>query len=136
MGMSLWGLFAAPLLATAAPSDQSGGVVAPFDPLADEIAAPIEQDAFSGFAAMDETAMADASGGANTAVNIGLLVSNSATQNGGVSDVSSNGDTGQIANNSAANNSGITTIFNNTGNGVVFQSTVNVNIFLGGSAPN
>lgn len=133
MGMSFWGLLAAPLMAASGPAD-------PVDAMADAASnAPVEfaseADAFSEFAAMDEGAMADASGGADTAVNIGVLVSNAATQTGGVRGVTTNGDTGQIANNSATNNSGITTVFNNTGNGVLFQSTVNVNIFLGETAP-
>ena len=132
MGMSFWGLLAAPVLSAPAPLDLAAIGVQPDYAL--EQTASVE-DAFSSFDVMDETAMADASGGADAGVNIGLLVSNAADQNGGVSGVSTNGDTGQIANNAATNNSGITTIFNNTGNGVVFQSTVNVNIFLGELPP-
>lgn len=131
MGMSFWGLLAAPLLASAGPAEENAAGFAEA-----ALLAPAPEDAFSAFDTMDETAMADAAGGANTAISIGALVSNSATQNGGVNGVSTNGDTGQIANNSAANNSGITTVFYNTGNGVLFQSTVNVNIFLGQTAPN
>lgn len=131
MGISFWGFLIAPALAAASPTDQSVDDLTGAVPFA-----AVEQDSFSDFAVMDEAAMADAAGGADAGVSIGALISNSATQTGGVSRVTTNGDTGQIANNSAANNSGITTIFNNTGNGVLFQSTVNVNIFLGESTPN
>ncbi len=129
MGMSFWGLLAAPLLASAEPADQGAATSQA------TIAMAAAEDAFSDFDAMDESAMAHASGGADTAISIGALVSNSATQNGGVSRITTDGDTGGILNNTAANNSGITTVFYNTGNGVVFQSTVNLNIFLGETSP-
>ena len=133
MGMSFWGAFAAPILAQAAPIDQTTVVAeAPWS----ETVAVAAADEFSGFAEMDVAAMSDAAGGAATAIDIGILGVNSSDQTGGVAGVTVNGATGGIAGNSVANNTGFTTVFSNTGNGVVFQNTVNVNIFLGSATSN
>ncbi len=127
MGMSAWGIFAAPILAHApVPADTAALLDSEMIQLADESA-----DLFSSFAAMDETSMSRASGGADTAIDIGNLGVNLADNDGAVENINVNGsDTGDIANNTVAGNEGITTVFNNTGNGVIFQSNVNVNIFL------
>jgi hypothetical protein len=129
MAMSAWGLLAAPLMAQASP--------APATPISEPAAVVATGgeagDLFSDLAAMDEGAMADAAGGESVAVDISNLGVNLSEQSGDVSNTTANGTTGQIANNSVNGNGGITTVFNNTGNGVIFQSTVNVNIFTGGS---
>ncbi len=129
MGMSAWGIIAAPLLAHA-PLPAEGPA---FGPAAAEITAPVtaQMDIFSDFVPMDEGAMSAASGGADTAVDIADFGVNIADNDGTVSDIYVNdSDTGEIANNVVSDNVGITTVFNNTGNGVIFQSNVNVNIFL------
>ncbi len=128
MSMNAWGLLAAPLMAhlqAPAQATQDGR----------QIAAPQSEtsELFDGLAMMDENAMVSASGGQDTAVDIANLGVNLADNNGSVEDVNvENAPTGQIANNAVNGNSGITTVFNNTNNGVVFQSAVNVNIFLNG----
>ncbi|MEL7489946.1 MAG: hypothetical protein AAGJ73_04435 [Pseudomonadota bacterium] len=126
MGMNAWMLFAAPYIAPA---------MAPQDATAIEMAPPAHEaaDIFSGEAKLDERMMRDAAGGSNVAFDITDLGVNINDTQGDVTNVEVNNSVnGQIANNVAENNSGITTIFNNTGNGVVFQSTVQVNIFLDG----
>jgi hypothetical protein len=133
--MSAWGLLAAPLMAQAA------------EPGTTTIAAPMSEpaavvgeasDLFGGLATMDDSAMQDASGGSDTAINIGNIDiinidSEGTIENATINANTTNSQNGQIANNAVANNNGITTVFNNTGNGVIMQSTVNVNIFMGGS---
>jgi hypothetical protein len=128
MGISAWGLLAAPFLAQAqAPS--AAGMEAAMPPAHSSVHA----DLFDEMPLLDEGAMRDASGGAQSAVDITNLGMNFANSGGSVSNNQvNNTQTGQIANNAIDNNRGITTVFNNTGNGVVFQSTVQVNIFLNG----
>lgn len=126
MGLSAWGLLAAPLMAQGAPAP-----AAPETPTV--LSSADSGDIFSDLALMDESAMRDASGGAATAIDIGSMGVNFADNKGQVQDNHvNNSDTGQIAHNAVTGNGGITTVFNNTGNGVVFQSNVNVNIFLNG----
>ncbi len=127
MGMSAWGIFAAPFLANApAPAADEAPLLAPT-----ETQQVQEGDIFSAFAPMDENAMSAASGGAETAIDIDDYGVNFASNDGVVNGVSSeNSETGQISGNVVSDNGGITTVFNNTGNGVIFQSNVNVNIFL------
>lgn len=133
MGMSAWGLLAAPFLAQA-PAPEAG---APESELAGRYAAvAVTGDVFGGLAALDETVMRNAAGGASVAVDIGVIAANIGENNGEVKNTYTNGNTGQIANNSVNGNGGITTVFNNTGNGVVFQSIVNVNIFMNAAGPN
>lgn len=132
MGMSAWGLLAAPFLAQA-PAPEAG---APESELAGRHAAIVADDVFGGLAALDETVMRNAAGGANVAVDIGVIAANIGENNGDVKNTYTNGNTGQIANNSVNGNGGITTVFNNTGNGVVFQSIVNVNIFMNAAGSN
>lgn len=126
MGMSAWGLLAAPLMAQAPVP-----AISIDQPVAAISVAGEAGDAFGDLAAMDDGAMRDAAGGADVAVDISNLGVNIAENNGSVDRTNVDGETGQIANNSVNGNGGITTVFNNTGNGVVFQSTVNVNIFTG-----
>lgn len=132
MGMSAWGIFAAPFLAHApVPADMPAAVQT------EAFESSEGADVFGGFAPMDELAMSEASGGNNTAVDIGDFDLNVADNDGSVDNVNvNNSDTGQITDNVVSGNGGITTVFNNTGNGVVFQSIVNVNIDLGGPVNN
>lgn len=125
--MSAWGLFFSPVLAAAQPADIAMNTDVPEQVMAaDELL-----DVFGELSALDELAMSQASGGTDTAIDIGNLGANIALNEGTITDVETvNTNTGQIANNVISDNSGITTVFNNTGNGVVFQSSVNVNIFL------
>ena len=130
MGMSAWGIFAAPFLMQAAPVDQSTVEIA--QPQTNQ-----STDIFGSITPLDELAMSEASGGADTAIDIQDFGVNLAENDGGVSNIDvDNSETGQIANNAVNGNRGITTVFNNTGNGVVFQSNVNVNIFLNGDIGN
>ena len=121
--MSIWGLVAAPLMAVSAqPSDQI--VAAPTAPT----------DVFESLTPLSQSAMADAAGGADTAIDIqiGTLISDNQENLADVDNVQiSDSVTGEITSNIIENNTGLTTVFNNTGNGVVFQSNVNLNIFLG-----
>ena len=129
MGMSAWGLLAAPLMAQGAPAPAT----AVQEPAAISASAAGEADIFSELSVMDENAMRDAAGGADTAIDIGNIGMNVSKNTGQTKDVEvNNSTTGQIANNAVNGNGGITTVFNNTGNGVVFQSNVNVNIFTTG----
>lgn len=126
MGMSAWGLLAAPFMATS-PAPAATAIQ---EPVAIASEPSGEADLFGDLTAMDENAMGDASGGADTAIDIGVIGINLAENEGVVRNVDAdNSTTGQIANNYVANNAGITTVYNNTGNGVIFQSTVNVNIY-------
>lgn len=126
--MSAWGLFLTPLMTAAAMGDDAA--------VADAMTAPavaIEGDLFTDLAAMPDAAMSAASGGADTAVNIGFISSTASNNNSDMNNVSiSNTQNGEITDNVITDNSGITTVFNNTGNGVVLQSNVNVNVFLNG----
>lgn len=129
MGMSVWILFTVPYLApsVALPEPETPNHTP-------EYVIATNDDIFGGDLILSEAMMRDAAGGTEVAVDITDLGVNIADNRGLVRDVEIN-DTvnGQIANNVAQNNSGITTIFNNTGNGVVFQSNVQVNIFLDGA---
>ena len=125
MGMSAWGLLAAPLLAhSPAPATTI------------QEPAIVSADAFGGLATLDETAMSKASGGADTAIDVGQIGINLAENKGVVTDISlNNSTTGDASGNLVNDNHGITTVFFNTGNGVVFQSNVNVNIFTNTGGP-
>ena len=132
MGMSAWGIFAAPFLAhSPAPAEAPVAATDNIQIVADG------SDIFSGIAVLDEQTMSSASGGADTAVDIGDFGLNIADNDGSVDNVTvTDSETGQIANNMVSGNGGITTVFNNTGNGVIFQNSVNVNIFLGDGVNN
>lgn len=127
MGMSAWGIIAAPFLANApVPAETAAMLDSDMLQLAED-----SSDLFGSFAPMDELAMSQASGGSDTAIDIGNLGVNLAENDGSVENINANNsETGDIANNAVTGNDGITTVFNNTGNGVIFQSNVNVNIFL------
>lgn len=129
MSMSAWGLLAAPLMAAQNPMQATAPADAATVQPAGEFAAG--DDIFGGFSALDESAMSEQSGGTDTAIDIGVMGVNIADNTGTVSDtITTNSPTGEIAGNLVSDNGGITTVFNNTGNGVIFQSTVNVNIFM------
>lgn len=128
MGISAWGLLAAPFLAHA----QSPAATTE-EKIAGDILVALE-DPFSALSVIDEVAMSRSSGGASTAINIGDVGANFAENVGKVENTTSNGNNGQISDNIVADNHGITTTFFNSGNGVVFQSIVNVNIFLNNGA--
>ncbi|MEO1252777.1 MAG: hypothetical protein AAFW81_10575 [Pseudomonadota bacterium] len=135
--MTPWSILLSPLVAAAAADGAVDGMEMQFT--GDEFPAleASVDDIFSGLLALDEQMMSAASGGSETAIDIGNYGSNYAYSEGVVTDVDTvNSDTGNIANNVVSDNSGITTIFNNTGNGVVMQSTVNVNVFMDGNVPN
>jgi hypothetical protein len=144
MPLGAWGLLAGPLAAAqlAAANDPEAAKIVP----ALEALAAAEQaigeslsgtdleaqsaDLFVGALALDDSVMGAASGGEDTAIDIGSLGVNISDQSGGVSSINTtNSPTGAIGGNIVSDNGGITTVFNNTGNGVIFQSTVNVNIF-------
>jgi hypothetical protein len=130
MGMSAWGILAAPLLAHApAPSAETAAM---------EARPPtVETDIFGALSPMDDGLMSAASGGADTAIDIADFGLNIADNDGSVNEINvNNSDTGKIADNVVSGNGGITTVFNNTGNGVIFQNNVNVNIFLNDGAGN
>lgn len=130
MGMSAWGLLALPLIAQ---SPEPGTRV--IEPTAEELSAPASDamDVFGDLAVMTETDMQSASGGAQTAVDIGLVGLNASESNGFIDDNSvSESQTGEVANNMISGNEGITFQVNNSGNGVVVQNTVNINIFTDG----
>lgn len=144
MPLGAWGLLAGPVAALqlAAQTDPDAAKVLPaFAALAaaeQSIGEKLSNadlegagaDLFAGALALDDSVMSAASGGEDTAIDIGALGVNISDQTGGVSGVNTtNSPTGQIAGNIVSGNGGITTVFNNTGNGVIFQSTVNVNIF-------
>mgnify|MGYP000740101140 CR=1 FL=1 len=128
MGMAAWGWFITPLVAYAqAPVPEQAEVIL-------DTPAAVEGDIFGEFAPLNATAMSAASGGSDTAIDINDIAVNIADSDGSISGVTTtNSDTGDIANNIVSDNRGITTVFNNTGNGVIFQSTVNVNVFLDGA---
>lgn len=133
MGMSVWGLIAAPLMAPTGDTphlDIAPAASAPVE-IAHNIAA---DDIFAGDTLLDMSEMRDAAGGSNTAVNIGVIQRNVAENNGTVDNVNvANTTNGQIANNIIQDNDGLTASFNNTGNGVIQQATFQVNVFLGGA---
>ncbi len=135
MPMSAWGILAAPLLFAQSHDPELAADLAFLEPLA-LAGAEIESalngaDPFGGLAALDAPTMSSASGGESTAIDIGNLGINISDQTGAVSGVNTTNSTnGAISGNVVTDNGGITTVFNNTGNGVIFQSTVNVNIFM------
>jgi hypothetical protein len=122
-------MFLAPLAATA-PFSADGDIAPPVEQVSSEDAV------FGGLSALDADAMSAASGGADTAIEIGQLGVNIADNDGQVSNVNAaNSQTGQIGKNLVTDNHGLTTVFYNTGNGVVMQSNVNVNVFMHGYSP-
>ena len=141
MGMSAWMLFAAPYVAPATATQDAAALVDAAAPTTMIAQAPASDDIFGGDAVLEESVLRDSAGGTgfdftqiNTTVDIGNVGSNNADNRGLVkNNTVNNTNTGQIANNAVNDNGGITTVFNNTGNGVVFQSTVQVNIFLDGN---
>ncbi len=137
MGMSAWGLFITPVLIASDPSLSTAERDQQVAAYAETIPAESQSDIFGGLASLDETSMASASGGFQTAIDISNLGANVGENTGSVEGVTTtNSNNGQIAQNVISDNGGITTVFNNTGNGVVMQSIVNLNIFLqGGGAP-
>lgn len=132
MGMSAWGLLALPLIAQAT---EPGTTIIEATP--SELAAAPAADAFDLFgelSLMDESAMKNASGGADTAVDIGLIGLNASEANGQIDETTvNNSQTGDIAQNVISGNDGITFQVNNSGNGVIVQNTVNINIFTDGN---
>ena len=125
MGMSVWGLVAAPLMIAGSPADVA--------PDGAQSVAFSEDDLFAGDAILTPEDMADAAGGMQVAFELDDVGINTANNDGTVRDVQVNDTiTGKIVDNAVTNNSGITTVFNNTGNGVVLQSNVQINIFLDG----
>ena len=137
MVMGAWGIFAAPLIATAPFKDNPeahAAVVEAFDTI--ELAAMPTDDLFGELATMDDAAMSSASGGSVTAFDIGNIGVNYADNDGSVNNIEANySETGKIVDNTVSGNSGLTTVFFNSGNGVVFQSNVNVNVFLDSKPP-
>lgn len=98
--------------------------------MADDIGT--RSDPFATLSAMQEGGLqlaAGTSGVTNNDLNsVGI---NSSQTDGDISDVTvTNATTGVISENVVSGNSGITTVFQNSGNGVIFQSTVQVNVFL------
>ncbi|WDI31496.1 hypothetical protein PUV54_16210 [Hyphococcus flavus] len=136
MGMSAWGFFITPVLIAADPTIDDATREEQLASHMMSAPAELQTDIFGDLASLDETAMASASGGSQTAIDIANLGANVGENTGTVEGVTTNNSTnGQIANNMISDNGGITTVFNNTGNGVVMQSVVNVNIFLGAAGP-
>ncbi|MEM9494822.1 MAG: hypothetical protein AAGA09_02370 [Pseudomonadota bacterium] len=138
MGMSVWGLIAAPLFAPGAMTNagadaaMASSVSASPTHYASEKTASVDDDLFAGDTLLGEKAMRETAGGSEVAFNLGDVGVNLANAEGNVSNIeANNSNSGQIASNTVANNSGITTVFNNTGTGVVMQSNVQVNVFLG-----
>jgi hypothetical protein len=139
MPMSAWGMLAGPLLFAQAHDPEVANALAFLEPLA-LASAEIDgalgdalsgSDPFGGLAALDTSTMSASSGGESTAIDINNLGINISEQTGAVSGVNTtNSSNGAISGNVVTDNGGITTVFNNTGNGVIFQSTVNVNIFM------
>lgn len=141
MGMSAWGFIITPVLIAADPSlteEQRDAQITEYAPTAAEQYLDVfdELASLADVSALDDAAMATASGGADTAINIDSLGVNMAENTGSVSGVNvSNSTSGDVSNNVVSDNSGITTVFNNSGTGVLMQSIVNVNIFLQGAGP-
>jgi len=144
MGMSAWMLFAAPYVAPATAAQDAATLVDAAAPAAVVAQAPTSDDIFGGDAVLQESVLRDSTGTfagspieltqIDAVIDVGNVGANTADNRGLVKDIAiTDTTTGQIANNAVNDNNGITTVFNNTGNGVVFQSTVQVNIFLDGS---
>lgn len=132
MGMSAWGLLALPLIAQTTEPGTTRYEITPNE----MIAAPAGEafDLFGDLSLLDENAMMNASGGADTAVDIGMIGVNASAIDGGVDNNNvSNSTTGDVMDNVISGNDGITFQVNNSGNGVVVQNTVNINIFTGGN---
>ena len=122
MGSLGWTIVATPYLVVPA-AVELGSAPSPI--------APTNEDVFAGDVMLSEGQMKDAAGGTDYAIDIDDLGVNFSNSEATVAFVNaSNSETGQIANNTVSANSGITTVLNNTGNGVVFQTSVQVNIFL------
>lgn len=131
MGMSAWGFLALPLLMQATEPGTKVIETTP-EQLIDEMPAGDALDVFGGLTSMDDATMAGASGGADTAVDIGLVGLNASETNGLAKETHvSNSQNGQVANNVISGNDGISFQVNNSGNGVVVQNTVNINIYTG-----
>lgn len=132
MGMSAWGLLALPLIAQTTEPGTTRYEITP----SEMIAAPADEafDLFGDLSLLDENAMMNASGGADTAVDIGMIGVNASEIDGGVDNNNvSNSTTGDVMDNVISGNDGITFQVNNSGNGVVVQNTVNINIFTDGN---
>lgn len=119
------------------------------DPLAQGAPqAIVADDVFSSEKMLSDSQMRDAAGGTATAfdgdmftfntnvdvdntVNIDDVGANFADNDAIVRQIDAGGSqTGQISTINVEGNRGITTILNNTGNGVVFQSNVQLNLFV------
>ncbi len=141
MGMSAWGFIITPVLAATNPNiddvQREMDIAAYAQTIPQESLDLFDEMAsLAGVSALDDSAMATASGGTNVAVDIANLGVNVAENNGSVSGITTNNSTsGDVSNNIVSDNSGITTVFNNSGTGVVMQSIVNLNIFLQGAGP-
>lgn len=143
MGMSAWGFIITPVLIASDPSlseAQRDAQLQEFAPVAVEEYTDVfdELTSIAGVAALDDSQMANASGGTGVDLALGIsnLGVNVAENNGSVSGSNGNNSiTGDVSNNTISNNSGVTTVLNNSGNGVVMQSIVNLNIFLQGAGP-
>ncbi|MAW80386.1 MAG: hypothetical protein CMI63_09115 [Parvularcula sp.] len=139
--MSAWGFIITPVLIASDPSlseAQRDAQLQEFAPVAVEEYTDVfdELTSIAGVAALDDSQMANASGGTDMAIDIANLGVNVAENNGSVSGSNGNNSiTGDVSNNTISNNSGVTTVLNNSGNGVVMQSIVNLNIFLQGAGP-
>ena len=141
MGMSAWGFIITPALIASNPNIDDAQREMELAAYAQSV--PQESLDFfdeiadlAGVSALDDSAMATASGGSMTAIDIANLGVNVAENNGSVSGVTANNSSsGDVSNNIISDNSGITTVFNNSGTGVVMQSIVNLNIFLQGASP-
>jgi hypothetical protein len=132
MGMSAWGLLALPLIAQTTEPGTTRYEVTP----SELSAAPAGEafDLFSDLSLLDESALKDASGGADTAIDIGMIGVNASEIDGDVDNNNvSNSTTGDVMDNVISGNDGITFQVNNSGNGVVVQNTVNINIFTDGN---
>ncbi|MBI1393756.1 MAG: hypothetical protein GC152_13545 [Alphaproteobacteria bacterium] len=146
-------LTASPFLAASIATgtgDVNVGAADPFSPNAP--AAIVANDVFSGESLMSEDQMRDAAGGTDAGFDMITFTTNVDIDNTTtIDDIGANiadndaivrnidaggSTTGQISTINVENNRGITTILNNTGNGVVFQSNVQLNLFVNqGPAP-
>jgi len=131
MGMSVWGLIAAPLLTPGAPSADIAMIETP-SAAVQSIAG--EADIFSGDQVLGIQAMRDAAGGTETAITIGNVGINIADSTSTITDIATNDTTtGDISNITVEANRGATFVTSISGVGVSVQNTYQVNVFLGGA---
>ena len=128
MGMSVWGLIAAPLMTPAvdaAPQHQTNPVELAETATADDI--------FSGDTVLNIGEMRDAAGGTDAATNIAIVEQNNNAVNTGTNtDINVNNSTnGEIAANTVQGNDGLSAVQFNTGNGVNQIANFQVNVYLG-----